>query len=64
MKEVFNIPVPVTPVFPGDQIDRRSPESVQAIFRRTLDHMKVNGNNSTAIIGTVRARLALPDALD
>jgi len=64
MKEIFNIPVPVTPVFPGDQIDRRSPESVQALFRRTLEHVEVNGNNSTVILGTARARLALPDTLD
>ena len=64
-KDIYNLPVPVTPIFPGDQVGWFSPEPVQALFRRTMEHhMPINGNNSTVILGMARVRLATPDAYD
>ena len=58
----YNIPVPVTPVFPADQITWFSPEEKKKLFIKTLDKIKTNGNNSTIMLAVAKARLSTPDA--
>ncbi len=60
----YNIPVPTTPVFPADQITSQSPSEVRALFHRTLEHLKHNGNNAPVMLAVARARLSTPDAHD
>jgi len=60
----YNIPVPTTPVFPGDVISWWSPESEKTRFARTLDSLRWNGNNATFMLAIARARLSLPGAQD
>ena len=60
----YNIPVPTTPVFPGDQITFMSPEPVRDLFQRTLAHLQHNGNNAPVMLAVARARLGLSDAQD
>ncbi len=58
----YNIPVPVTPVFPADQITWFSSDKKKELFTRTLDKIKTNGNNSTIMLAVAKARLSTPDA--
>jgi hypothetical protein len=60
----YNIPVPTTPVFPGDVVTAASPEPERALFTNTLQHLKHNGNNAPIMLAVARARLATPDARD
>jgi hypothetical protein len=57
----YNIPVPVTPVFPADAVTWRSPASERELFARTIDSIRHNGNCSTWL-DIARARLSLPAA--
>ena len=59
-----NIIVPVTPVFPGDQVTWFSPEPVKELFRNTIRQTRHRGCNSTIMMSVAKARLGEPDALD
>ena len=59
----YNIPVPTTPVFPGDVVTWQSPAAEKALFARTLEGLRWNGNNATIMLAVARARLSLPDTL-
>lgn len=60
----YNIPVPATPVFPGDVVTWASPAHEQDLFRETLAHLKHNGNNAPIMLAVARARLNTLDAYD
>jgi hypothetical protein len=57
----YNIAVPVVPVFPADVITTFSSDADKALFARTVENTKWNGNNSIYIMGVSRARLSLPE---
>jgi len=56
----YNIPVPSTPVFPGNVVSWWSPEKEKQLFIRTIEGLKWNGNNATFMLAIARARLSLP----
>lgn len=56
----YNIPVPSTPVFPGDVVTCWSPEKEKRLFVRTIEGLRWNGNNATFMLAIARARLSLP----
>ncbi|MCL4694772.1 MAG: hypothetical protein KJ060_19945, partial [Candidatus Hydrogenedentes bacterium] len=58
----YNIPVPTTPVFPGDVVTFASPEAERALFTNTLQHLQHNGNNAPVMLAVTRARLSTADA--
>jgi hypothetical protein len=58
----YNITVPTTPVFPGDDVTWFSSDEQKTLFSRTLDAVKWNGNNSAFIMSIGRARMSLPGA--
>lgn len=60
----YNIPIPATVVFPGEQITWASEEDEKAVFARTIAVMQSNGNNDMVINSIARARLGMPDALE
>ena len=55
----YNIPVPATPVFPGDVVTWWSDNDEKEIFARTIDGLKWNGNNATFMLAIARARLSM-----
>lgn len=57
---VCNIPVPVFPVFPCEQVTWFSPEEQKSLFVRTIDRLQSNGNNDAMILCHARARLSMP----
>ena len=60
----YNIPVPINPVFPAEQVTFFSPQKGKDLFINTLNHIETNGNNSTIMIAVAKARLSTPDAKD
>ncbi len=60
----YNIPIPSTVVFPGEQLTFMSPKAERDIFTRTIARMESNGNNDMVINSVARARLDMPDAYD
>lgn len=58
----YNIAVPAVPVFPAEQVTVFSCPEEQALFRRTIEQVRWNGNNSTIILAVARARLSMPDS--
>ncbi len=60
----YNIPVPATPIFPGDQITAFSPPAEQALFRDTVATLQHNGNNAPIMLMVCRARLSMADAYE
>jgi len=61
---MHNITVPVTPVFPAEQVTWFSPEPVKTLFRRTIADTRFNGNNSHVIFNIAKARLSMLEAVD
>lgn len=59
----YNIPVPITPVFPAEQITWFSSDEEKKLFENTLNKIETNGNNSTIMLAVAKARLSTPDAL-
>ncbi len=59
----YNMPVPITPVFPAEQITWFSSDKDKQLFENTLNKIKTNGNNSTIMLAVAKARLSTPDAL-
>lgn len=57
----YNIPVPITPVFPAEQVTWFSDASEKNLFIRTLNNIATNGNNSMIMLSVARARLSMPD---
>ncbi|NLP10867.1 hypothetical protein GX408_10785 [bacterium] len=55
----YNIPVPATPVFPGDEVTWWSEEQQKELFARTIDRLQWNGNNATIMLAIARARLSM-----
>ncbi len=55
----YNIPVPATPVFPGDEVTWWSEERQKQLFARTIDQLQWNGNNATFMLAIARARLSM-----
>ena len=60
----YNITVPATPVFPADIVTWQAPAAQRTLFKRTIDSIQWNGNNSMVMLGVARARLDMPDTLD
>ncbi|MCF7975822.1 MAG: hypothetical protein K9N55_18540 [Phycisphaerae bacterium] len=60
----YNITVPATPVFPGDVVTWQAPAARRALFKRTIESIQWNGNNSMVMLGVARARLDMPGTLD
>ncbi len=60
----YNIVVPTTPVFPGDDVTWQSSDEQRELFARTLASIQWNGNNSMVMLGVARARLDMPKTLD
>ncbi|MEA3478398.1 MAG: hypothetical protein U9R60_09485, partial [Bacteroidota bacterium] len=58
----YNIPVPSTPVFPGDVVSWWSTEEEKQLFKRTIEGLEWNGNNATLMLAIARARLSMPDS--
>jgi len=55
----YNIPVPATPVFPGDEVTWWSEEQQKQLFARTIEQLQWNGNNATIMLAIARARLSM-----
>jgi hypothetical protein len=55
----YNIPVPSTPVFPGDMVTYWSSDDAKEIFIRTIEQLRWNGNNATVMLAVARARLRI-----
>jgi len=58
-----NITVPVSPVFPGDQLTWFSPEPEKELFRRTINETNFRDANSHVMFNIARARLSMPEAV-
>ncbi len=58
-----NITVPVSPVFPGDQVTWFSPEPEKELFRRTINETNYRDANSHVMFNIARARLSMPEAV-
>jgi hypothetical protein len=58
---VHNITVPVSPIFPADQVTWFSPEEEKDLFKRTIKATRFNGNNSHVMFNIAKARLSLLD---
>ncbi len=58
----YNIPVPITPIFPAEQVTFFSSSEEKKLFAHTLKHIKTNENNSTIMLAVSKARLSTPDA--
>jgi len=58
-----NITVPVSPVFPGDQVTWFSPEAEKALFRRTINETIFRDHNSHIMFNIARARLSMPEGV-
>ena len=56
----YNIPVPTSPIFPGDVVSWWSSNDEKQIFKRTIESLKWNGNNATFMLAIARARLSMP----
>jgi alpha-L-fucosidase 2 len=61
--EIHNITVPVSPVFPANQISWFSPESQKKLFKHTILNTRFNGNNSHVMFNIAKARLSMPQAI-
>ncbi len=64
--KMYNIVVPVVPLFPGDQFSWFSQDEEKELCRRSIYHVqnRYNHNNSDVIINVARARLSMTgDAL-
>ncbi|MBI2842587.1 MAG: glycoside hydrolase N-terminal domain-containing protein [Armatimonadetes bacterium] len=59
----YNVPVPLTAVFPGNDIGLHSPEPLQDIARRTVRHMRLNLLNQYVLVPMARVRLG-EDVID
>lgn len=55
----YNIPVPLSPIFWGDDVGLDSPPEVLALARRTLDHINVWVPHRGYLNGVVRPRLGI-----
>ncbi|MDB4582027.1 hypothetical protein N9164_02625 [Draconibacterium sp.] len=58
-----NITVPVSPVFPGDQVTWFSPEAEKELFRRTINETNFRDHNSHVMFNIARARLSMPEGV-
>ena len=61
---LYNIPVPILPVFPVCDIDLSSSKYDQDLVKNTLKYMKTNGNNDFIMGAITRVRLRTEDMND
>jgi hypothetical protein len=61
---VHNVTVPAIPVFPAEQVTWFSPESEKALFVRTINALRHNGNNANVMLNVARARMSMPSAYE
>ncbi len=60
----YNIAVPATPVFPIDVVTWWSPAAEKDLFKRSIDRLKWNGNNSAVMLSIARARMSMPGTME
>lgn len=60
----YNIPIPSTVVFPGEQLTYFSEPGEKELFAHTIATMQSNGNNDMVINSVARARLSMSDAYE
>ncbi len=59
---VYNVPCPIVPIFPSEQISWFSEQEDKDVFNRTLEAIKSNGNNSMIMIAVAKARMSETNA--
>jgi hypothetical protein len=60
-EHVYNLPVPLAPVFPGDQVGMGRKEEDLEIARRTAQTIRLEGGNDLVYQPLIRARLGMLD---
>jgi hypothetical protein len=58
---VYNVPVTLAPVFPGEQVGLDSPPQALEIARRTAHTVRLEGGNDLVFQPLIRARLGMLD---
>ena len=58
----YNVPVPLFPIFPGEEVSDRSPRETRDLFWRTLETFKKISENGHVIVNAARVRTAVPNA--
>ena len=61
---VYNVTVPVLPVYPVGEINYFSSEETKNLFKNTIDSIHWNGNNGVITLAAARARLSMPNTLE
>ena len=59
---IYNVPVTLAPVFPGEQVGLESVAEQLAIARRTAQTVRLEGGNDLVFQPLIRARLGMLDA--
>jgi hypothetical protein len=59
----YNVPVPLSPVFWGDDVGPDSPAETWALARRTLEQIRIWQPHRGYLDSTIRPRLGLPGAV-
>jgi hypothetical protein len=62
--DVFNVTVPVLPVYPVGEVNYFSSDETKNLFINTIDSIRWNGNNGVITLAAARARLSMPNTLD
>jgi alpha-L-fucosidase 2 len=62
--DVFNVTVPVLPVYPVGEVNYFSSEETKNLFKNTIDSIHWNGNNGVLTLAAARARLSMPNTLE
>ena len=58
----YNLPVPLFPIFPGEEVSDHSPRETRDLFWRTLETFKNISVNGHVIVNAARVRTAFPNA--
>ena len=61
---VFNVTVPVLPVYPVGEVNYFSPVETKNLFINTIDSLRWNGNNGIVTLSAARARLSMPNTME
>ncbi len=62
--DIFNVTVPVLPVYPVGEVNYFSTEETKKLFINTIDSLRWNGNNGIVTLSAARARLSMPNTLE
>ncbi len=59
----YNIPTPIVPLFPGDQVTWFESDDVHNVFKNSIDHIEPlsTRKNSVVMMNVARARLSMTD---